>query len=175
MPGKYFETGHSFPHSLQLVYKHFTSSVTNKIIVAGHTEKLIVYQLVTFPSFCGIQWIISRVTRTCHWALSLTRCKSLTFSKLISYESWEFGFSCWWLWRILCSGMWCCLVWYKCAYVLKDRNCSKLSILQCVNIIRRWSLQPTLILSPHLYLGLLSDFFSSGCRLEFCMQFIHHL
>jgi hypothetical protein len=41
MPGKYFETGHSFSHSLPLVYKHFfTSSVTNKIIVAGHTGLL---------------------------------------------------------------------------------------------------------------------------------------
>ena len=31
----------SFPHSLLLVYKHFfTSSVTNKIIVAGHTGLL---------------------------------------------------------------------------------------------------------------------------------------
>jgi hypothetical protein len=41
MPGKYFETGHSFPYSLLLVYKHFfTSSVTNKIIVAGHTGLL---------------------------------------------------------------------------------------------------------------------------------------
>jgi hypothetical protein len=116
------------------------------------------------PFILWNQRIISMVTRTRQWALSWTRCKSLTFSKLISYQSWEFGFSWWWLWRILCSGMWCRLVWYKCAYVLKDRNCRKFLHTTWCYIIRQWSLQPTLILSCHLYLSLLSGFFSSGCN-----------